>query len=285
MDVLLATNWFFDPIVAVLSQILLYINLGVHNLGLSLILLAAGIRLAFWGLNVAQFKAQMNMVKVGPKLKKLQERFKADPKKLQEEQMALYKESGVNPLAGCWPMLVQLPILFSVYWVVIGHRNLYEHTSFLWVGSALSAQFPKVLASSLAHPDLLMILIYMVSQYISMRFTTMPATDKAQANQYKVMQVVSPLMIGFFGYRANWPSAMVLYWFAYNFFTMAQQLYMLRKYHEPLSFLDSEHAVTDIVPDAAAVAAAPAPKALTTRNITATSNKKKYKKKTTKGGA
>jgi membrane protein insertase Oxa1/YidC/SpoIIIJ len=72
-----------------------------------------------------------------------------------------------------------------------------------------------------------------------------------------MMQVISPLMIGFIGLRANWPSAMVLYWLSYNVFRMGQQFYLLRKYHEPLSFIDSEHVITEDVP--AAVAAPPKP--------------------------
>ena len=84
----------------------------------------------------------------------------------------------------------------------------------------------------------------MISQYVSLRFTTMPATDPQQANTNKIMQIVSPLMIGFFGYRAQWPSAMVLYWLSYNVLTMAQQFYMLRQYHEPLGAIDSDRAIT-----------------------------------------
>ena len=272
----------FDPIVAGISSILAFVSsnllkLGLGDgasLGLSLVILAALIRLVFWKLNVAQFKAMIGMQKVAPKLKKLQEKFKSDPQKLQQEQMALYKEQGVNPLAGCWPTLVQLPILFSVYYAVISHRTLYDHASFLWIGSPIAAQFPKILAQSLGGADLLLVVVYMVTQYISMRFTTMPATDPSQANQLKMMQIVSPLMIGFFGYRANWPSAMVLYWLSYNVFTMAQQFYMLRKYHEPLSFIDSEHVITDDLPaDGAATAAA----------LPSGASAKKLKKNSTKG--
>jgi YidC/Oxa1 family membrane protein insertase len=240
----------FGWIPTLIATILSVINAGVHSHALSLILLAALIRLVFWQLNTAQFKSMLGMQKIQPKLKKLQERFKSDQQKLQQEQMALFKAEGVNPLAGCWPTLVQLPILFSVYYAVISHRNIYAHADFLWVGSALAAHAPLVfgvpfLAASLAQPDILLILIYMVSQYISMRFTTMPPSDPAQASQLKMMQVVSPLMIGFFGLKAGWPSAMVLYWLSYNVFTMGQQLYLLRRYHTPLSYIDSEHVLVE----------------------------------------
>ncbi|MDE2482272.1 MAG: membrane protein insertase YidC [bacterium] len=252
MHLVIAASW-LDPIVNLLSSIIAVINAGVHNPGLSLVILAALIRLIFWPLNTAQFKSMIGMQKIAPKIKKLQERYKSDPQKMQSETMALYKSEGVNPLSGCWPTLVQLPILFSVYYAVVFHKELFD-TPFLWIGSALSANPPHIfgeplLAASLAHPDVLLIVIYMVSQYIAMRFTTMPPTDPSQASQLKMMQVLSPVMIGFFGFRAQWPSAMVLYWLSYNLFTMGQQFYLLRRYHTPLSAIDSEHAIVENVPD------------------------------------
>ncbi len=221
----------------------------VGQMGVALIVLALVLRLALWPLQTAQFKSMMAMQKVAPQIKKLQERYKSDPQRLQQEQMALYKTNKVNPLAGCLPLLLQMPILFSVYYVVLQHKDLYAHTNFLWIGSSFAAQFPKFMGVSLAQPDLILIAIYMISQYISMRFTTMPATDPAQAQQMKIMQIISPLMIGFFGFKAQWPSAMVLYWLAANLFTMGQQLFLLKRYHEPLSFIDSDHAITEGIPD------------------------------------
>jgi YidC/Oxa1 family membrane protein insertase len=267
-------HW-LDPIVNFLAMVVLTINAGLTtfikpsgNLGLALIILAGAIRLIFWPLNTAQFKSMMAMQKVAPQLKKLQAKYKEDQPKLQSEMAALYKQHNVNPLAGCLPLLAQMPVLFSVYYVVVAHKDLYANTHFLWIGSPLGTMFPKIFASSLALPDIALIVIYMVSQYISMRFTSMPATDPAQAQQMKMMQIISPLMIGFFGYRAQWPSAMVLYWFAANFFTMAQQLYLIRRYHEPLSFIDSDHVITDGV----VALDAPGQKALTGSNGTASTN-------------
>jgi YidC/Oxa1 family membrane protein insertase len=157
----------FGWIPVLIASVINVINMGVHNLGISLILLAALIRLVFWPLNTAQFKSMIGMQKIAPKMKQLQAKYKSDPTKLQQETMALYKSEGVNPLAGCFPMLLQLPILFSVYYAVVTHRELYEQTSFLWIGTALSANSPvlfgnKILAASLAHPDILLIVLYIV---------------------------------------------------------------------------------------------------------------------------
>jgi YidC/Oxa1 family membrane protein insertase len=277
LHLLIAANWLLDPIVSALWSIIALINTGIHNLGVSLIVLAALIRLIFWPLNTAQFKAMINMQKIAPKLKKLQEKYKTDQQRLQKETMQLYKDSGANPLAGCWPTLVQLPILISVYYAVVYHRALFEKTPFIWIGSPLAAQFAHVLATSLAAPDLLLVLVYMVSQYVAMRFTTMPPTDPSQAQQLKIMQVISPLMIGFFGFKAQWPSAMVLYWLSYNLFTMGQQLYLLRKYHEPLSFIDSDHAITE---NAAAAQEPAKPAPAISANGRATTKRPRSKKKT-----
>jgi len=249
----------FGWIPKAIAAAIAFINLGVHNLGLSLIILAVLVTLLFWGLNAAQFKSMLGMQKIAPKMKRIQERYKNDRPKQQEAMMELYRSEGVNPLAGCWPTLVQLPVLFSVYYAVTANKALYNTSSFLWINPWLSAHSPTVFgihlfAANLGSADLILILIYMVSQYISMRYTTMPATDPSQAQQLKMMQVISPLMIGFFGLRANWPSAMVLYWIAYNLFRMGQQLYLLRKYHEPLSFIDSDHVITEDVPAAPAKA-------------------------------
>jgi YidC/Oxa1 family membrane protein insertase len=259
---LLLASSILDPIVNTLSWVVLEINSGLaavlHNpagqMGVSLIVLALLLRLLLWPLQTAQFKSMMAMQKVAPQLKKLQAKYKEDPQRLNQETMALYKTNNVNPLAGCLPLLAQMPILFSVYYVVIMHKDLYATTNFLWIGSPLANEVPKlfnvpVVAASLAQPDLILIAVYMISQYVSMRFTTMPATDPAQAQQMKMMQIISPLMIGFFGFRAQWPSAMVLYWLAANLFMMGQQLFLLKRYHEPFSFIDSEHAITEGVPD------------------------------------
>lgn len=278
MTLVLLANVFLDPITGALASVLAFFTSITHTPALSLLLLALALRLLFFPLNNAQFKSAIAMQKLAPRMKKLQERYKNDQQKLQAETMALYKETGVNPLAGCWPMLVQLPVIICVYYAVTQHIDLYRGAHFLWVGSSLADIAPKVfntplIGASLAAPDVILMVLYMVSQYVSMRYTTMPATDPAQAQQLKLMQVVSPLMIGFFGFKAQWPSAMVFYWLCYNVFAMAQQFYLLKRYHQPLSAIDSEHVVTDDVPagSTAALNASPAP------------TSKKAKKQQTKG--
>jgi YidC/Oxa1 family membrane protein insertase len=103
-----------------------------------------------------------------------------------------------------------------------------------------------LLGASLALPDLVLLVVYMISMYLIARYGTMPSTDPQQAQTQKMMAIFSPLMLGYMGFQFKWPSAMVLYWFSYNLFNMGQQFYLLRRYHQPLSVLDNEHAITDI---------------------------------------
>jgi YidC/Oxa1 family membrane protein insertase len=267
---LLAASW-LDPIVNALSSLVLWINKPINNLGWSLVILAALIRLVFWPLNTAQFKAFLAMQKVAPQLKRLQTRYKDDRQKLQQETMALYKEHRVNPFAGCWPMLVQYPVIISVYYVVLNHKPLFANQNWLWVGSSISHAAPAlfgvpVLATSLANADLILILLYAFSMYLSVRYVSMPATDPQQAQTQRMMAVFSPLLLGFMGWKYHWPSAMVLYWFAYNAFTMGQQFYMLRRYHQPLALIDSEHVITADGDDGAAAAKAGGGKAALSGN-------------------
>ena len=254
MHLVLAANVLLDPIVGAMRQLVALINIPLHNLGLSLVVLALGLRVLFWPLNAKQFKSMIAMQKIAPKLKKLQTRYKDDQQKLQQETMALYKTEGVNPFAGCLPLLIQYPFIISVFYMVMQNKNLYENQSFLWIGSAISAHSPvlfgvPIFAASLAHTDVVLLVLYALSMYISVRFGSMPATDPSQAQTQKMMSIMSPLMLGFLGFRYGWPSAMVLYWFASNAFQMGQQFYMMRRFHEPLSFLDSAHVITDDVPD------------------------------------
>jgi len=249
LHLILATSW-LDPIVNGMAWLVNAINTPIHNLGLSLIILAAIIRLIFWPLNSKQFKSMMAMQKVAPKIKQLQIRYKNDPQKLQSETMALYKEAGANPLSGCLPLIVQYPFIISVFYMVLQNKSLYENQYFLWIGSAMSQHSPvifgvPIFAASLAHADLLLLVLYACSMYISVRFGSMPATDPQQAQTQKMMSILSPIMLGFIGFKYQWPSAMVLYWLSSNIFQMAQQFYLLRRYHEPISFLDSAHAITD----------------------------------------
>ena len=276
-------SW-LDPFTNIVAYTIGAIDTVVHNRGWSLVLFALVLKLITWPLNVKQFKAFLKMQELGPQIKALQNRNKQkeeqlerkikDPaqlkqqklelqQSLQKDTMALYSKNGANPLAGCWPMLITYPFFAGVYFAVTlpHYRPLYEGQHWLWIGSAISAHAPyfapwknTILAGSLTAPDLALLVMYAISMYFFSRYGTVPSTDPQQAQTQKMMAYVMPVMFGYIGFQAKWPSAMVLYWLCFNLFNMAQQFYMLRRYHKPLSVLDNEHAVTD-VPDAPAPAA------------------------------
>ncbi len=263
-------NWFaglFHPLVALLSSLLG----GLHHLvpiwGLDLILLALVVRLALWPLSQAQFKSMAEMQKIAPLVKAIQTKYKENPQEMNTRVMALYKEHNVNPFASCLPLLLQLPLLLCLYWAVRSDLDAFKSAGFLWIGSPISLQYPHVFATSLAGGDILLLGLYVVSMYFSVRFGSPPSTDPAMAQQQKIMAFVSPLMIAFFGFRAQWPSALILYWFSLNVFTMAQQMFLYRRY----GVLGK--AVT-AVPAAAAIDTTPAARLAQPKNVTPVKNGK-----------
>ena len=228
--ILLATN-LIQPIVDGLHLTQTAIFGVVHNYGWTMILLALIVKGLFWPLNTMQFKAMLKTQRIAPQLKALQAKYKNDKERLNTETMALYKESGANPFAGCLPLLLQMPILISMYWSVMTYKSTFNSQTWLWIGSSAAANAPyHLLASSLAAPDYVLLAFYTVSMYFSVRFTS-PATDPQQAQQQRIMAFISPAMIGYLGIKYAWPSALILYWLFFNVFTMAQQLYLIRKYH------------------------------------------------------
>jgi YidC/Oxa1 family membrane protein insertase len=220
-----------DPIVSALHVLLTSIDHVLHSYGWSVIVLALIVKACFWPLNTLQFKAMLKTQALAPQIKALQARHKNDKEKLNQETMALYKESGANPLMGCLPILLQMPILISLYMAINTDRDLFKLSSWLWIGTPLSKQVPNhILAGNLSQPDMVLLVLYVLSMYFSIRFTS-PAMDEQQAQQQRIMAFISPAMVGFFGLKYQWPSALILYWLAFNVFSMGQQFYLINKYH------------------------------------------------------
>jgi YidC/Oxa1 family membrane protein insertase len=227
---LFATNIFLDPIVGALHGFLGLIFSVVHNYGWSLMVMAAIVKLAFWPLNTMQFRAMKKTQEIQPQLKALQARYKNDREKLNEATMALYKETGANPLASCLPLLLQMPILISLYYAVVSDKAQFASQGWLWIGTSFAIDSPHaILAANLAKPDYVLLALYVVSMYFQVRLTS-PALDPQQAQQQKIMAFVSPVMVGFFGIKYLWPSALLIYWLSFNVFTMAQQFYLMSRY-------------------------------------------------------
>jgi YidC/Oxa1 family membrane protein insertase len=222
-----------DPIVNGIAALLTYITGITHNFGWSLIILAALIKGVLWPLSSKQYesmiKNQAVMKELQPKLNALKSKHKDDPQTLNTETMALYKEVGFNPASGCLPALLPMPVLFSVWYAINAQKDLFATTGWGWVGSAFSHQYPAFLATSLAQPDHLLLLLYAASMYVSIRISS-PALDPQQAQTQRIMSIISPLMIAWFGLQYKWPSAFLLYWLSFNVFQMTQQFYLVRRF-------------------------------------------------------
>lgn len=227
---LLAANAFFDPIVHALGGVLTLIHGVIPSYGWALIALAFVVRVVMWPLTAIQFRSMAEMQKVQPLVKQLQAKYKGDPQTLNTQMMALYKEHKVNPLAGCVPMLIQFPILIGLYWAIQGQISQFTHEHWLWIGSSVSQRWPDVFASSLAVPDIALLVLYVISMYFTVRYGSPPSTDPQQAQTQKIMAFLSPAMIAFFGFKYRWASALYIYWLATNVFTVAQQFYMFNRY-------------------------------------------------------
>ncbi|HTV73075.1 MAG TPA: YidC/Oxa1 family membrane protein insertase [Candidatus Acidoferrales bacterium] len=225
--------WFFNPLVAGLQAALIFIYGYLHNYGWSVIVLAALVKAALWWPSALQFKSMSKMQQLAPQIKALQNKYKGkDPEtqqKLNSEMMALYKENGANPFAGCLPAIIPLPVMWAFYQAIKGDNAQLSQATWLWIGSPISRAMPHIFATSLAHLDLALLIIYMVSMFFTVRLSS-AVVDEQQAQQQRIMAFMSPAMIGYFGYRYAWPSALILYWLTFNVCSVIQQFILMRRY-------------------------------------------------------
>lgn len=184
--------------------------------GLSIIILTIIIRLLLVPLYVKQIKSTAGMGKIGPEVKKLQAKHKNDPQKLNAETMKLYKEHGVNPFGGCLPALIQMPILFALYYV-FSTLNI-KGIGFLWMHD---------LSKSATLSDWTSWILPIISggtTFISGMLMSVNA-DKAQAKQTATMNIVMSIML--FWMSINFSSALVLYWVTGNIVQIIQSKIIL----------------------------------------------------------
>ncbi len=176
------------------------------NYGISIILLTVVIRLALYPVIHKQNLSTKAMQEIQPEVKKLQEKYKKDPQKLNQEIMRLYKEKGVNPLGGCLPLLIQLPFLFVLYRVLV----TYDYgQGFLWL--------PNL---SQRDPYYILPLAMGVTTFWQQKIAT-PAVSGEGSQQNLLMMVFMPLFLVFISWSL--PSGVLLYWFVSNLFYIFQQ--------------------------------------------------------------
>jgi YidC/Oxa1 family membrane protein insertase len=178
------------------------------NYGVAIIIITVIIKLLFYPLTWKSFKSMQAMQHLQPQMKRLQDMYKNDRQKLNEEMMKLYREQKVNPLGGCLPMVVQIPVFIALYQVLYASIEL-RHAGFMWWIKDLSA------------PDYPMALLMGASMVVQQWMT--PTTgDPRQAKMMLFMPIIFTFMF------LNFPVGLVIYWLVNNLLTIAQQYVMLR---------------------------------------------------------
>jgi YidC/Oxa1 family membrane protein insertase len=185
------------------------------------------IKLCLYPLTQKQYRSMKEMQALQPAIKKLQEKYKDDSQKFSEEQMKLFAKHKVNPLGGCLPVFVQMPILFGIYTTIMNFKHVFEaeHLRFLWVGSFLADRFPELFAKNLADQDVALLLLYGLSMFLSQKLSV---TDPATAKQQQTMNTFMPVFFTYMLWQWKMPSAMVLYWLSFNLLGLVQQAHIIR---------------------------------------------------------
>ena len=208
---------------------LIYENLG--NFGISIILLTVLIKLIFFPLANRSYKAMAKMKIVAPEMKKIRERYKNDRQKQQQEIMALYKKEGANPISGCLPLVIQIPVFFALYKVLFVTIEMRHAPFFGWIQD-LSAPDPLNLFTLFGiipwtTPTFIPIigiwpLLMGVSMWLQMRLNPQPM-DPMQARIFMLMPIFFTFLL------ASFPAGLVIYWTWNNVLSIAQQWVIMKK--------------------------------------------------------
>ncbi|MBW6520099.1 MAG: membrane protein insertase YidC [Desulfoarculaceae bacterium] len=224
-----AVNFGWFDIMAKPTLLLLnFFHTYVKNYGIAIILVTIAFKLAFWPIAQKGLKSMKNMQKLQPKMVKLKEKYKDDPAMMNKEVMNLYKTYKVNPLGGCLPMVLQIPVFFALYKVLLMSIELRHAPFMLWI-SDLSA--PDRLMIGIDIPYLggipVLTLLMGASMFLQQKMTPTTA-DPTQAKIMLFLPVIFTFMF------LNFASGLVLYWFINNLLAILQQYLINRQANKPL---------------------------------------------------
>ncbi|MGY4676398.1 membrane protein insertase YidC [Pasteurella sp. P03HT] len=194
-----------------LFWLLTFIQSLVHNWGLAIIGVTLVVKALLYPLTKAQYTSMAKMRMLQPKLQEMRERFGEDRQRMSQEMMKLYKEEKVNPLGGCLPILLQMPIFIALYWTFLEAVELRHAPFFGWIQD-LSAQDPYYILPILMG----------ASMFLLQKMSPTPVADPTQQ---KIMNFMPVLFTGFFLF---FPSGLVLYWLVSNLITIVQQQLIYR---------------------------------------------------------
>ena len=228
-DLSIDWGWFYF-ITKPLFFVIDYIFKIVGNFGVAIIILTLLVRILFFPLNNYSFKSMAKMKVLQPEMLRIKELYKDDMKRTQQEMMALYKREKVNPLSGCLPILVQIPIFFAVYKMLFVTLEMRHAPFFGWIKD-LSAADPTTIFNLFGlipwnPPSFLMIgvwpILMGITMYFQMKLNPTPP-DPIQAKIFAFFPLIMTVML------ATFPSGLVVYWTVSNVLTMAQQYYIIKK--------------------------------------------------------
>ena len=190
----------------------------VQNWGWAIVLLVVLIKAAFYWLNASAYKSMAKMKAINPRIMEMRERLKGNPQQMQQEMMKMYREEKVNPLGGCFPILIQIPVFIALYWVLLSSVEMRNAPWMAWI-------------TDLSSPDpyFILPLVMAVTTMIQTALNPLPP-DPLQAKLMWMMPLMFSVMFFFF------PSGLVLYWITNNVLTIAQQSFINKRMGVPLKF-------------------------------------------------
>lgn len=194
-----------------LFKLLTFIQSFVGNWGLAIIVLTFIVRGVMFPLTKAQYTSMAKMRLLQPKIQEIRERYKDDRQKAGAETMKLYKTEKVNPLGGCLPLLIQMPIFIALYWTLMESAELRQSAFILWIKDL-----------SVYDPFFVLPLLYGVSMFIMQKMSPTAVTDPLQKKIFMAMPFVFTFMF------CTFPAGLTLYWLVSNCFTILQQVIIYR---------------------------------------------------------
>lgn len=209
----------FQGLVSILAETLSFLYKYIGDYGIAIILLTIATRIVILPLTIKQTKSMLEMQKLQPKLKALQEKYKDNKEKLQQEMMKFYSEHKVNPLGGCLPLILQLPIFYALF-SMLNHNKDIINATFLGIfrlGQSPNAAFNAGILPFI--PYLILLILMAVTTYIPQKMITQ------DAQQQKMSLYMVPVMV-FVAW--NLQSGVLVYWITTNIWSMGQQYVMLK---------------------------------------------------------
>lgn len=206
---------FFDPIAKLLLNILRFFSRLVHNWGWATIILSVFIFFVLFPLSLKQMRSAKGMQHLQPKTEELRRLYKDNPQRMNKEVLELYRRHKIDPLGGCLPVVLQIPIFFALYQALMRTIEL-KGASFLWIKDL--SQPDRLITS----PEINILPILMaITMFLQQRFS-MVSTMGSSGEQQRLMSFLFPIMFGFIFYRM--PSGLVLYWFVNSLLMFIYQM-------------------------------------------------------------